>query len=302
MGMRSNSGPFSPSLHYCTVRAYAVVRITFGLLLLAAAGSKAYQMATAPLLATGIPSARWFLIVIVEFELALGLALIAGLWADALRRIAIGTFSLFAIVGLYQGAIGSGSCGCFGDIAVSPWLVFAIDMSALTAFWRCRPDYRRERHSLHAAAIACSVFVALGAPSAFVMASFNASEILEDGKIIGDNPIVVLAPENWIGTPFPLVKHIDVGRQLATGLWRVVLYHHDCPRCQELVADMNASTDDNHGSRIALIEIPPFGFDSQSASLKTSFVYGHLSPNRDWFVQAPAIIDLAEGIVVRTSD
>jgi hypothetical protein len=56
------------------------------------------------------------------------------------------------------------------------------------------------------------------------------------GQTFG-NPgeLVVLEPEKWAGQYFSLVDHIDVGSQLLTGQWIVLLVHHDCDHCAAAV-------------------------------------------------------------------
>ena len=88
---------------------------------------------------------------------------------------------------------------------------------------------------------------------------------------------------------------------LAGGDWLVVLYHHDCPRCQELLrdyVDSGRSWDAGLlGQRVALVEVPPYG-DAQLASLVPDAVMGRLADQREWFVATPAELVLADGRVV----
>lgn len=110
---------------------FEVVRFVFAGLLLTAAGLKAYQLATEPTAETSLLTSRWFLLLVVEYELALGLWLIAGLGLMTTRWIAIVSFGAFAGVALVRGLSGADSCGCFGTVAVSPWLALAVDLTAV---------------------------------------------------------------------------------------------------------------------------------------------------------------------------
>jgi hypothetical protein len=49
------------------------------------------------------------------------------------------------------------------------------------------------------------------------MGSYQPGYIPTLGMIAGDGNLVVLMPEEWIEKRFPLMKHIDVGSQLAKG-------------------------------------------------------------------------------------
>src|SRR5207249_2047895 len=44
-----------------------------------------------------------------------------------------------AAVGLYLALVGQTSCGCFGRIAVNPWLMFAVDVAVMGALVLSRP-------------------------------------------------------------------------------------------------------------------------------------------------------------------
>jgi hypothetical protein len=67
-------------------RGYAVVRTSAALLLLVAASLKAYQLATEPVLGSGLLESRWFLIGVVEFELFFGLWLLSGMLPSRFGR------------------------------------------------------------------------------------------------------------------------------------------------------------------------------------------------------------------------
>ena len=79
-------------------RGYDALRLFLALLLLTAAGLKAHQLATGPLLGPGLLESRWFLVAVVEFELFFGLWLISGLFSFATwcRR-----YRLLRVVRLY---------------------------------------------------------------------------------------------------------------------------------------------------------------------------------------------------------
>ena len=89
---------------YQTVRqlAYRPISLFAGLLLLFAAGMKAWQLATVPDLGEGVFHARWFNFLVVEFEIVLGLWLLFGFLPKQTRRLTIILFTGFAGVSLYN--------------------------------------------------------------------------------------------------------------------------------------------------------------------------------------------------------
>ena len=123
-------------------RAFRVVRIVLGLLLVTAAGLKLYGLNV-----TALPRVGWFVtpqiqVAAAEWELVLGLWLLSGAVQQLAWLTAIGTFSIFAIISAYFGWIGVASCGCFGAIRASPWTAFGVDVAAVIALLIFRPGAR----------------------------------------------------------------------------------------------------------------------------------------------------------------
>ena len=104
---------------------YHVLRVLLGLMLVAAGGLKALQLATEPVVARGIFESRWVLLVAIEIELLLGLLLLVGLYPQQTRRAAMLLFGLLAGVALTKILSGESSCGCFGTMRLSPWFALA---------------------------------------------------------------------------------------------------------------------------------------------------------------------------------
>jgi hypothetical protein len=122
-----------------------VLRV-LGLLLLTAAVMKGHELLTTPMANTDIWSNRYFLIFQVEFELALGIWLLSGLFRRAAWLVVLGCFTLFCCVTLYKGLTGAASCGCFGRIHVNPWItLFAIDLPAVLALLLFRPKLETQK-------------------------------------------------------------------------------------------------------------------------------------------------------------
>jgi hypothetical protein len=290
---------------------FRIARLAFGGLLLVAAALKGHQIATAPVPETDLLTSRWFLIALVECELALGLWFLSG-WRPNLIRVAgMSCFAVFGLIAVSKAVQGAESCGCFGRVAINPWWTALIDLAAALAFALFsqandsvlinasdRTNLFRRKWAV------CCLFVLFGIPAGWAMATFSPNRIGDDG-FLGDGQIVVLEPKEWIGKPFPLTPHIDLGEQLKSGVWKVLLYHHDCPKCQEAIAKWEnaASTDDTIStSRIALIEMPPYGPQPHVTSSPDRLFYGRLSEEREWFVTAPVELDLRDGTVTSVSE
>ena len=266
-----------------------------GVLLLTATAMKGWQLLTEPVANTDIWSNRYFMIFQVEFELALGIWLMSGLFKRAAWLVTLGCFSLFCCVTLYKGITGAASCGCFGNVHVNPWItLFAIDLPAvaLLAIFRPKLQVYRVFHLLHwlepmpNPAVLGLVFL-LG---------LSAIAISSPLLILNEPATVtagyeVLEPETWVGKELPILKHIDIGQQLKTGNWLVLLYHYDCPSCAEAIPKVEQMAQELEGNedflQFALIEVPPYG---QGSVGNNPFVnLGKLDTSKEWFVTTPAI-------------
>jgi hypothetical protein len=119
---------------------HAVVSRSVGLLLLAAAGLKAYGLSADPVARMGIFSVPEFQLAVIQFEVFLGLWLLWGIQPLGSWAVALVTFAGFAGVSLYQVSVGQSSCGCFGRLAVSPWYALGLDVIVLAGLVVGRPD------------------------------------------------------------------------------------------------------------------------------------------------------------------
>jgi len=280
-----------------------------GILLLTAAILKGWQLMTEPVANADIWSNRAFLIFTVEFELALGIWLLSGLFRRAAWLITLACFMLFCGATLYKGLTGADSCGCFGKIHVNPWItLFAIDLPAivLLAIFRPKLEIRQILQIPHwlepipNPAKLGFVFV-LGFS---VVAVSSPVLILNEPETV-TSVYEVLEPETWIGKELPILKHIDIADQVETGNWLVMLYHHDCPSCAEIIPKIEQMTSGLQGNinflRIALIEIPPYGKIDKGnlADIRFPILVGKLDISKEWFVTTPAIFIVSDGNVSR---
>lgn len=157
------------------------VPVLVGAVLLTAAALKAHQLATGYTTEDSSFTPRWFLIVLVEIELALGLLLWIGVYAKQARIAAVAAFAGFCFGALHQALSGASSCGCFGNIHINPWHTLLFDLLAVAVLWRWTPEVlektsQEERtrttrsHILRSIAIGL-LFLLAGIPAAIAMSS-----------------------------------------------------------------------------------------------------------------------------------
>ena len=129
--------------------------------------------------------------------------------------------------------------------------------------------------------------------------------VADIGIVSNDGKTVVLEPDRWLGKKLPILPYVGVGEKLDTGTWTLVLYHHDCHKCQAFLANYANFVREHQTDRmrrhsaLALIEVPPFD-ESDTFRLPrdlTDAGHGRLSESRKWFVETPVAIYLSNGVV-----
>jgi len=286
-----------------------IVMKLLGVVLLAAAILKGYQLLTEPMAEDTIWSQRWFLILQVEFELFLGIWLVSGIMKRAVWLAALSCFVLFSGVTLYKGISGADSCGCFGSFKVNPWLtLFAIDLPAVLGL----AIFRTAGLSGQTAAQTKRRFLFLlglftpRPPLPRFAVGFSACLILlvVITSILAFNKpqkvtatYEVLEPETWIGKELPIIDYIDIGNQLREGNWLVLFFHHDCPDCQKALKQSESFDENNNVFKRAFVEISPFS--TKKINNTVFVIHGRLSATKQWIVETPTKIYIKDNIVTK---
>jgi hypothetical protein len=158
-------------------RLYRWVSAGLGLILVIAGILKGHQVLTEPLAEIDLLTSRWFLTLLVEFEVMFGIWLVAGLWPVKTRRFAIIWFAMLLAITLFQIVQGKSTCPrCFGSVPVSAFAVLALDLAAVALLWYFKPDGSLappiDSQRLRLALVLC-VFLAIGIPAAMAMVRFG---------------------------------------------------------------------------------------------------------------------------------
>ena len=277
-----------------------IVLKALGGLLIVAGALKGWQLITEPVANNSIWTWRPFMVLQVDFELALGIWLLSGLFKKAAWLTALLCFSAFSLITLYKGISGAESCGCFGTVDVNPWLtLFAIDIPSFICLWVFRPVLLFKRKPKTMRTLIHEFITPLPSISRFVTTTCLALLILgvttpilafnEPAKITSSYE--VLEPKTWVGKKLPILEHIDIEKQLEQGNWLVLFYHHDCPDCARAIPKYERIAREMAGNedflRIALIEVPPYG--QRPISDNSPCTIGRLANTKKWFVTTPTV-------------
>jgi len=119
-------------------------------------------------------------------------------------------------------------------------------------------------------------------------------------------------PQNTQQTPqthptqqWEMLKHIDIADSLRSGIAVAVLYHYDCPLCQEAIPRYDQLSRTMGGSedtiKFAFIEAPPYadkGYDIVPDD--TSCLTGRLDESKHWYIASPLVVLLIDGSVAKS--
>lgn len=275
---------------------HAVLSRCLATVLLVAGGLKVYSDATAL-------SARNWELALAMGEIAFAWWLIVGIWPVISWWIALSVFIGFLGFSLDRALMGETSCGCFGTWSVPPWYMVAFDTAAIVLLL-CVPPPRSAggRWFLRLFSIAILTSVTIGA-----VWFTNQRGVVGDDKstlVISDNTIKG-QPDTWVGQLFPLIPYCDIGSRLERGDWVVMLYHRDCPQCQEALPPFLARAYRDQGrsrpTNVALVEVPPFDQEIRASS-SAPWAHGQLDPTFRWILGTPRFIHLQNGVVVDSTN
>jgi hypothetical protein len=267
-----------------------VVRTILGVLLFVAAFAKGLSPAdSAAAILDGWPFAVRLLV--VQAELAFGVVLVLGLWRSCVHDAAILVFAGFAVIALRSVLIGDKSCGCFGAVAVDPRLTLLVDLAAVAALLATRAVGNKKSFSTagRRVVVGAAAIAVTGVSLGVAMASRSP---VRDFAIASTEKFVLLEPETWVGKQLPLLGVLEGASGLASGEWTVLMHHHGCPDCERVRPDYESRL--VRGERVLLIETPPY--PEPSPVLGSG--HARLPSDREWFVQTPVEIVVADGVVV----
>jgi hypothetical protein len=172
--------------------SFRLVRVLLGSFLVAAAGLKVHGLALGPSSDDFFLSPR-LQIATIETETILGLWLLSGWSMRAARLLVLGFFAILAGTSFYLALAGQRSCGCFGRVAVNPWVTFTVDLAAMVLLLLCRPGPSTEMRpvpwfrEILKTAVGAAAFLILIA-GAFLMASDNPAKAL--ARMRGESIVV----------------------------------------------------------------------------------------------------------------
>lgn len=317
---------------------YETLLRALGVLLIMASILKGHQLMTEPVASRDIWSYRPFLILQVEFELALGIWLLSAVFGRLAWLMALVCFVVFSSVTCYKALTGMASCGCFGKVHVDPWVTLVvIDLPAVVALIALRPENIGGMLHCHAVGFLriCKLLIRIlrrGGRSLSTIKQYPHFALVlralwrpfcEKGVLITASAVVVvlaattpvlalveppkvtrvyevLEPETWVGSTLPILEHIDIADQLMSGNWLIVLQHIDCDDCRAVIPRYQQMARDLRDTRsnLSIALIEVPPYQPHQEQPGAAWLTGKLDQSKRWFVVTPAALTLANGQVI----
>lgn len=285
--------------------SYPIIAV-LGAVLLASALLKLRYPTSSATIAVEQFHSRWFEAFPVVFECAIGFWFLSGVRLRFAWWSALFIFGSFAAYASAVAIRGFSSCGCFGETGVSPWVTLSFDLLAIAAL--CWRPWATQLQSgpgagtgpARLALIIRSPFFAIF--PAVILLGFSAGIFASDATSLAassHNQVRIFKAGDWIGAKLPLLQQVDIGEQLRHGAWRVLLYHHDCAKCQEVLLDYQRSASQTRlisSVATALIELPPY--QNPGARDSPDYRIGRLEAADDWIIEAPLTLRIEHGRIV----
>lgn len=273
--------------------AWHALRYAIAALLITSAILKTHALATSPTIPRDLFETRHAQLLTVELELFFAAWLLSGVAGHVARLATMAMLLVFAAVSSRRLAQGFQSCGCFGQITIHPGVALALDLGLLAVILFLRPNYRKQ-HRLHLALVLAYVFSSVA--SAFFVLSYAPRIIDGDGLVSVGKGLVLLEPEKWIGKRLPILPYIEGdSSQLQHGEWTLLFYHHDCPKCLEVLDRYQTAGIIEATRKIAFVEMPPYGVLQKALPKVQVF---RLTDHLDWFMSTPHFIGISEATVI----
>lgn len=277
-----------------------LLNIPPGLVLIAAALLKGYQLVVSPVGFGEFWSSASVGITVLVGEFVIGslllLPIVLGKWT---KHIGLTVFGLFFVYTLWAKLSGKTSCGCLGLVEIPLPVMSLIDLGMLVSLsaWiipQSALDYSSPRKWVIVAGLLlisgfAGLFLAMYESNVDVK-YVQAPETHED-DFIADSDFVFIKPDEWLGKRFPLARYVNCD-EVFLGTWSVVFYNEGCSKCKSVFEKIYA----NKGKqRFLLVKVVS---TSQNTNNDSEYIKWRSLPNtNEWFVESPKIVEVSEGVV-----
>ena len=214
-------------------------------------------------------------------------------------------------------ALGASSCGCFGAVAMSPWITLVTDVTfflGLAVFGRGEPRLALTANLPTWKVLGAGLWGLAGVALAFGLRAPAQPAPAIDPGASGPQTVAALPADGyylpdyqtWQGRAF---TELDVASwvqglpgDIASGSQYVLFYRKDCEHCHELMEIYFSGALPWPTTAIAVPERAGFPTENLQPFPCGECRVAELPAGVDWFLQTPVLVRLVEGIVECVSE
>jgi len=312
---RQFSGPFG-------TLAVVLARVIVPLWLFIGAVLKLADLSPSHLPASIIKSSGWLgldLMFVLRFSIAAELIVVGVmvLLPPLARWTGIVMLTSFLPVLIGDLALGSSSCGCFGAIAMSPWITLVTDVTfllGLVIFGRREPRLALTTTLPTWRVVVAGMWVVASVVLAFgLRPPTHAGSVTESSSL--DSPVDTALPadgyylpdyQSWFGSSFldlEIAAWISgLPDDIASGSQYVVFYRKDCEHCHHLMELYFSPSVPAPTTAVAIPERGGFPTENVQPFVCLECRTAELPAGVDWFLQTPVLVRLLDGKVECVSE
>jgi hypothetical protein len=227
-------------------------------------------------------------------EVVIGAALILGFRPSVSLPAAALLFVMLAGASSIGTVRGVASCGCFGTLAVPPWVTLIFDTgAAIVLLWGARTfDIVKQRRTIVLTA-GCIVSALMGmAVGSAIYPRLGAVTSMHSPEAVLAADTVIIDPSTLrSGQPFPLLPYIRIDADLSEGDWKIIIARAACRKCERRLRGGECEPEGDERVAVVLAEEKK----GWVLSKECEAIVGVLSPDKIWSFEAPLTVWLKDG-------
>jgi len=233
-------------------------------------------------------------------EVAIGVALILR-FRPSISLPSAGLLFVFLAGVSWIGTVrGVASCGCFGAVAVPPWVLLVFDAGAAIALlwrpWTSGTGASKLKQPVALAAAGVGIFLVGLAVGSFLYPRLGTvTSMLSPEAIAAANTVIIERSNLHLGRPFPLLPYFRIDADLSRAEWKIILVRAGCRKCERRLRGGDCKPEGQEHVAVVLVE------EKKGWVLykECEAVLGVLSPDKTWSFDAPLTVWLKDGQLLK---
>ncbi len=228
------------------------------------------------------------------------------------RPVGLALLGLFLPVLIGDLMLGASSCGCFGAVAISPWITLVVDGGLFAGLWYFgakAASLRVEKTLPTVPLVVAGLWVVMSFMVGFAVGGAGhgngSGTAAENGASesagLPVDGFYLPQYDSWIDQPW---SDLDVSAWVdgsipgkVQGVEYVLFYRKDCEHCHELMEAWFSGALDAPTVAVAVPDRNGFPTENLQPFACTECSLAEMPAGIDWFLQTPVLLRLEDGIV-----